>query len=253
MTTKPWFINLNSHSRGKSLARLEMRLFCFPYAGGSAALFHGFARMLPPSFELWAANLPGHGSRLGETPITDLNTAANRLAAALVPLIDGLPFTFWGHSMGARLAFEVARFLRSWRIDMPVQLIVSACPGPQLPQHERCWYNLSDSQLVTELGKYGGLPEELLKHESQILALFLPALRADLRMFETAKYRQEQPLAIPITALGSNHDPLVDVKELEAWQVQTNGQFRLALFDGDHFFLHALQGTILEEILDTKS
>ncbi|MFL7870836.1 MAG: thioesterase II family protein [Anaerolineales bacterium] len=249
MTAKPWFINFNRLSRGKSFARPEMRLFCFPHAGGSAAWFHGFSRALPQGFELWAANLPAHGSRLGETPMTDLNAAADRLAAALVPLIDGIPFVFLGHSMGARLAFEVARFLRSWRIDMPIQLVVSACPAPQLPGHERGWYNLSDNQLVAELRKYGGLPEELLKHEPQTVALFLPALRADLRMFETAKYRQEQPLAIPIIALGSNRDPLVDVKELEAWQDQTSRQFRLALFDGDHFFLHAAQKAILEKVV----
>ena len=245
MTTKPWFINFNR------LDRPALRLFCFPYAGGSAALFHDFARMLPQTFELWAANLPGHGSRLGETPMTDLNSAADKLAAALVPLIGGAPFVFWGHSMGARLAFEVVRLLRSWGIQMPKQLNVSACPAPQLPQHERRWYILSDGRLVAELRKYGSLPIELLD-EPQMLALLLPGLRADLRMFETAEYSQEEPLAIPITALGSNRDPLVDVKELEAWQDQTIGQFRLALFDGDHFFLHALQREILDEILDTK-
>jgi medium-chain acyl-[acyl-carrier-protein] hydrolase len=245
MTTKPWFINFNR------LARPEMRLFCFPHAGGSAAFFHGFTGALPQGFELWAANLPGHGSRLGETPLTDLNAAAERLATALVPLIDGVPFVFWGYSMGARLAFEIACLFRSWGIRMPEQLIASACPAPQLRRSGRRWYLLPDDRLVAELRKYGGLPVELLD-EPQVLALFLPGLRADLRMFETAESTQEEPLAIPIIALGSNHDPLVDVKELEAWQDQTNGRFRLVLLDGDHFFLRALQGTIFAEILNAK-
>lgn len=245
MTTKPWFINF------KRLARPEMRLFCFPYAGGSAALFHAFADNLPRGIELWAANLPGHGSRLNETPMTDLMASADRLAAALVSLTGRIPFALWGHSMGARLAFEIVRLLRLRDWPMPQQLIVTAGPAPQLPQRKRGWHTLPDEKLVAELRKYNGLPLELLD-EPQVLALFLPALRADLRMLETAVYEEDRPLTIPITVLGGNQDPLVNVKELEAWREQTNGRFRLTLLDGDHFFLHAAQAYILDGILNTK-
>ena len=223
-----------------------MRLFCFPYAGGSAAVFREFARGLPDGLEVWAANLPGHGSRLGETPLQDMRQLADGVAQE-VALLNELPFAFFGHSLGARLAFEAARALRRRGQDLPEHLFAAACAAPQLPASDRAWHTLADADLVRELSSHNGLPEALLA-EPQVLALFLPALRADLALFETAVYEQERPFDFPITALGGNRDTLVSVKELEAWQEQSTRVLRLALFEGDHFFLRAAQTAVLDGV-----
>lgn len=239
--TASWFINFESP------AQPRMRLFCFPFAGGSAAVFRSFTAGLPPEIEVWAANLPGHGSRLGEAPLVDLRAAARLLAQALTPLSHGCPFAFFGHSLGALLAFEVARVLRWQGQRLPTHLYVSATIAPHLPRIDRQWHTLPDAELVAEMGKYNGLPAELLA-EPELLALFLPGLRADLTMIETDVYVPERPFAFPITAFGGAADPLVSQDELTAWREQTRGKFQMTLFEGDHFFLDAAQPAILAAV-----
>lgn len=227
-----------------------MRLFCFPHAGGGAAIYRGFADRLADSVEVWAANLPGHGSRLRETPLVDLQRTALLLAQAVTSLSDR-PFAFFGHSLGARLAFETARVLRAREEALPLHLYAAGSQAPQQPPPNREWHKLPEKDLLAELRRHNGLPGELLD-EPQVLAYFLPALRADLQMIETAVYHPEPPFEFPITALGGNHDPLVNVKQLAAWQEQTTGQFRLALFEGDHFFLQATKTAVLNSMVNEK-
>lgn len=243
--TSPWFINF------EPVVQSEMRLFCFPNAGGSAATFRAFATGLPQDFEVWAANLPGHGSRLREAPLLDLKILAAALADALEPLICRTPFAFFGYSWGARLAFEVARNLRLQGQPMPQHLFVAACAAPHLPQGERQWHTLPDVELLAELCEYNGIVKEL-QDEPQILALLLPGLRADLTLYETAGYDQERPFDFPITAFGGDRDPLFNSAEIQAWQDQTSAQFQFDLFDGDHFFLRAAQPAIFDSIANAQ-
>ncbi len=239
--TVSWFINF------ETLVQPRLRLFCFPFAGGSAAVFRSFAAGLTPEIEVWSANLPGHGSRLQETPLVALKMAAQLLAQALTPLSQGCPFAFFGHSMGGLLAFEVARILRRQGQVLPHHLYVSAIGAPQLPRVHRQWPSMPDAELVIELGKYSGLPAELLA-EPELLALFLPGLRADLTMVETDVYVPERPFSFPITIFGGDADPLVSQDELAGWKEQTRGAFQMILFEGDHFFLDAEQPAILAAV-----
>src|SRR5215470_223095 len=89
-----------------------LRFFCFPYAGGTAGSFYGWEADLPTDVELCPVQLPGRENRLSEAPLTRMVDVVRKLGQVLPPLLDR-PFAFFGHSMGARIAFEVARHLRS--------------------------------------------------------------------------------------------------------------------------------------------
>ncbi|APR74830.1 Malonyl CoA-acyl carrier protein transacylase [Minicystis rosea] len=215
-------------------ADAKARLFCFPHAGGGATAYRGFQEALPASIEVCAVQLPGRENRLRETPIASL--------AKLIPLLaDGLaphlvpPFAFFGHSMGAVLAFELARTLRRRGAPLPAHLFASACPAPHIPDDDAS-HALSDDALIDHLRALGGMREEILAHR-ELMEMILPVFRADAALTETYVHATEPPLDLPFTAFGASSDTKATRADLEAWREHTTRGFTIALFPGDHFYI----------------
>jgi medium-chain acyl-[acyl-carrier-protein] hydrolase len=229
----PW-IKTYSSSRSSAL-----RLFCFPYAGGAASLFRNWPQRFSARVEISAVQLPGRENRMQEPRFTDLYALAKRIADELAPLLHQKPFAFFGYSMGAILAFEVTRELRRRRLPMPLHLFVAASSPPQLAEHpDRSRSTLPDDELIAELRRLGGTPDELLEHE-ELLRLLLPILRADFSVVDTYRYRDEEPLDVPLSAFGGLEDHALPEEQLEGWRLQTRAPFTMQIFPGNHFFLHA--------------
>ena len=165
------------------------------------------------------------------------------------PWTDGSerPFAFFGHSLGARLAFELARSLRRQKRALPMHLMVSACSAPQLPPANPPIHTWPRTAFLAELQRRNGLAAEVAA-EPELVDLLLPMLRADFAVYETAVYQREPPLACPITAFGGQEDPLVSSAGLGAWAEQTTAPFQLSLFAGDHFFLKTAETQLLKQI-----
>lgn len=214
----------------------RVRLFCFPYAGGGTAVFHAWPPQLPDA-ELWLVNLPGRGTRLAEAPYSDMTQLVRMLARAFGPHARGR-FAFYGHSLGARLAFELARSLRRQMLPQPRLLLLGACPAPQLPPVNRPIHALPRAALLTELRRRNGLPAEVAAHP-ELLDLLLPVVRTDLQLFETAVYAPELPLDVPLHLFAGTRDPLVSADQLAAWQAQTTWPLHTTLFEADHFFINS--------------
>jgi medium-chain acyl-[acyl-carrier-protein] hydrolase len=214
----------------------QLRLLCFPYAGGGVSVFRVWPDRLPSEIEVWAIQLPGRDGRLREPIPADIQTLAGALADGLGPLMDR-PFACFGHSMGALLAFEFARELRRRRQIGPTHLFASARRAPQLPRNETPLHALPEQQFIEILRqRYNGIPAAILA-EPELLQLFMPMLRADFKMIELYQYRAEAPLDCPITAFGGAQDSLALPDDLAAWQAQSSGAFRMQLFPGGHFYL----------------
>jgi medium-chain acyl-[acyl-carrier-protein] hydrolase len=167
------------------------------------------------------------------------------LAAAL-PLA-GVPFAFFGHSMGALIAFELARELARRGRPGPLHLFVSGRRAPQVPDREEPLHRLPDPEFVVRLRELNGTPEEVLAN-GELMQLLLPLLRADFAVHETYEYRPGEPLAVPISALGGIADPEVRRDDLEAWRPETRGAFRLRMLPGDHFFLLSARRLVTEAV-----
>jgi medium-chain acyl-[acyl-carrier-protein] hydrolase len=179
--------------------------------------------------------LPGREGRLREAPFTRIEPLVQALAAEL-PLAE-LPFAFFGHSMGALIAFELAHELARRGGPQPLLLFVSGRRAPRVPVREEPIHDLPEPQFLARLRDLNGTPEEVLQH-AELMALLSPLLRADFALHETWTYREgEPPLAIGISAFGGVADPEVTREDLEAWRVETTGPFRLRMLPGDHFFL----------------
>ncbi|MFN3325485.1 MAG: thioesterase domain-containing protein [Bryobacteraceae bacterium] len=214
----------------------RFRLFCFPNAGGGAAVFRTWSERLPETIELRAARLPGRESRIGEPPITRMQPLIDTIAQAIQPLLD-LPCVFFGHSMGAGVAFELTRQLRREGHPLPVALLVAGARAPQLRTEGPTGSDPSDAELLADLKRLDGIPKVVLENQ-ELLSLLLPALRADIALYRHYVYTAEPPLNLPIRAYCGREDPNLEPQHLEAWRSQTTAGFCTRQFPGGHFFLH---------------
>lgn len=225
----------------------RLRLFCFPYAGSGASVFRTWVSGLPSEVELCPVQLPGRENRLREDPYTTLPSLIEPLEQNLHPFLD-IPFAFFGHSLGALISFELARYLRRLHRSLPVYLFVSGHHAPQISDPHPPLCHLLDDQFIEELRRLKGTPEEILRNMDAMQTL-LPLLRADFALRETYVYTEEDPLAIPISAFGGTLDERAPQQSLSAWHEQTLSTFTLRAFAGGHFFLHSSRSLLLQAIL----
>lgn len=222
----------------------QLRVFCLPFAGGGTSIYRPWARVLPPQIDLYAVCLPGREDRIRERPYDRLEPLVAALAEALRPFLDR-PFVIYGHSLGALLGFELAHTLTGAYAKAPARLVVSGRGAPDAPTVPPLTH-LPDGPFITALNqRYGGIPQALLD-EPELLALFIPVLRADLATLETYTYKPREPLPCALTAVGGTRDPMVSRAAVQDWQRHTSGEFASHFLEGDHFFIQSSQARWLE-------
>jgi medium-chain acyl-[acyl-carrier-protein] hydrolase len=226
----------------------RVRVFCLPYAGGGATVFRSWNRELPPEIEAWPVQLPGRESRLTEAPFVRLPALIQALVSGLLPHLT-MPFALFGHSMGALLAFELARELRARRAPPPERLLVSAHRAPHLPSPRLPIHGLPEEQFEQTIRDLRGTPDGVWDN-LELRALVVPLLRADLELCETYAHQPESPLECPISAFGGRDDTDVTLRELEAWRDHTRAEFSLRVLPGSHFYLHSARATLLRYVVE---
>lgn len=226
----------------------DLRLICFHHAGVGAAVYRPWALQMPPEVEVCAVELPGRGSRLREAPLSSIAQIVAELLPQLQPELDR-PFVFFGHSMGAVLAYETATALGAAGHAQPEHLFVSGRRPPHVPDPLSPLSALADADFVAEVNRrYGGIPPELLQHPD-VMELLLPALRADIGALDRHPLRDaRRVLSCPITAMGGDADAMTPAAHLDAWRTLTDGGFSAKLYRGDHFYLDGRRGEVLADI-----
>lgn len=212
------------------------RLFCFAHAGGNAHVFRNWRRSLPAEVDLCLVHLPGHGKRVGEQPFTRLAPLVAAVADQ-VGIEAGLPFVFYGHSLGALISFELARELDRRGQRGPECLFLSGHRAPHLPNSQPRIFNLAEEGFIKSLKELNGTPDELLD-EPQTREFFLPVFRADFEIVDTYEYQDGPPLSCPLSVYGGLGDHSVPLEAVRAWQIHTSEECRVRMFSGDHFFVH---------------
>ncbi|MBX7104525.1 MAG: alpha/beta fold hydrolase [Gemmataceae bacterium] len=206
-------------------------MLIIPHAGGGPSYYRSLAAALPAHVEGVLVLLPGRESRLREVPMRHMPAVIRELVPALESLRDR-PLSVLGHSLGAIIAFEIAR--HSPHIE---RLIVAAARAPHLPFSGPRLCGMSDGQLQAELGRFGGTPETVLAH-TELFSLFLPVLRADLEMFEEYEFKPGPKLNVPIRVMSGLADDRVPLIDLLPWRDLTSAGVELIGYPGGHFFEH---------------
>lgn len=235
-----WLVRLHAGSHAVA------RLLCFPYAGGSASAFADWGGKLGNEIETWAVQLPARGRRFSEPPIDSFDQLLPVLRQALA-FPDSLPLVLFGHSLGALVAFEVARSLGGKTGVALKGLIVSGANAPQRPRDRECLHRLDDCALIDRLAAFGGTPPELLANRD-LMELVLPALRADFALFESYRYIPQPRLGIPLAVFGGGDDSGVPEASLDAWRWETSAACSVDIFDGGHFFINGSVDTVLPRL-----
>ncbi len=238
----PWLVE------GQVKIQPRLRLFCFPYAGGGASIFRHWQQAMPADIQIFAIQLPGRENRITEPPLNRLHKVVNILSRIMVPYYDA-PFAFYGHSLGAKIAFELTRTLRREKGLLPTHLLVSGARAPNIPEPSPL-HHLSDADFIEGLRRYSAMPEEVLQN-NDLMQIFLPVLRADFCLDETYEYREDAPMACPVTAFGGREDSEANQEELQAWRQHTTAQFACHMFPGDHFFIKESRQAVLNAIVKT--
>lgn len=190
---------------------------------------------LPPWVELAILQLPGRETMIGSPMYLSMKPLVTALLPIVAPETDE-PYAFFGHSLGGHVGFELSRELRNQNKRLPRGLMVSATRAPHLPSRRKNLHDLPTPQFIQELRRYGGTPEAVLQNE-ELMAIFLPPLRADLTIFETMHHEPGAPFDFPMAVFGGHSDHRTDPDELEAWKEHTTGRFTCEIFNGGHFYL----------------
>ncbi len=212
----------------------QTRLFCLPHAGGSASMFRNWQPNLPATTEVIAVQLPGREDRLSTPAIADWQTLLDELMTHIAPLLDR-PYMFYGHSLGALIAYWSSLELQDKGCALPAHLFLAACRAPFIAPRQMT-HHLTDSAFIEHLRALSLTPQAILA-DSELMGLLLPTLRADFRLAETApEHREIISLACPMTILHGTHDTEVPYSAIAAWQELCSYQATLVNYPGDHFF-----------------
>jgi surfactin synthase thioesterase subunit len=216
----------------------KLKLFCFPYAGGSTAIYNKWRRYVDPAIELVPVELAGRGKRIHEALYKDLREAVDDVFTVVTKNVNQVPYAIFGHSMGAIIAHSLARKLRECADTQPVHIFFSGRGAPHVIRSDEKKYHLmNDYDFKHEIIELGGTSPEFFEHP-ELLELFLPLLKNDFKIAE-GKGQPEviQPLDCNITVFAGKGDDLTE-EQCDGWKKHTNQMCTIHYFNGGHFFLH---------------
>jgi medium-chain acyl-[acyl-carrier-protein] hydrolase len=221
------WINFSKTNAGK------INFFCFPYSGGSAQAYLGFQEALCGYGDVYALELPGRGRNFLMPGLDCVSAMVDYAMGGLVPLIHEKPFAFFGHSLGGILSYEMTHALRKNNMPVPRHIFISSMTAPGVVRLEPQLENISDSDLVYMLTTLGGMAPEIVSSR-EMLELFIPIIRCDLKAVENYVSKETIPLDIPLSIFFGKKDVLITGSDINKWR----DNFKVCSvheFDGDHF------------------
>ena len=233
----------------KPLAAPKARLFCFPYAGGSCAIYHEWVDLFTQNnIEVSIIQLPGRGSRFHETAHDSMEAVTRELLLYADHFTD-VPYFMFGHSLGSYIAFDLCCSLKSMALELPLTLFASGSAAPHVKKKSKKTFDLPNQEFIQQLLKLGGTPSEVLENE-ELLKLLLPTLRADFKIAETYNSKPVE-MPFPIEIMCSHEDTRISVEQASAWQNLTALPQDIQYFPRGHFFINIFGEKISRSILNT--
>lgn len=228
----------------------KIRLFCFPYAGGSSAIYRSWANALGNTVEITPVELPGRGIRFKEPFYKSIEDAVNNIYDSIRNDLDQNPYAFFGHSMGSIIAFELAHKLKDFDHPDPVHIFFSGRLPPHIESIEdKNAASLPDFEFIKYIKDIGGTPDDVFCNEG-LLEVFLPILRSDFWMVHNYQFvPKSRKLDSDITVLFGSSEGYNE-SEIGEWSEYSNLSCNTIQFEGGHFFIHSSVNSVLKYISD---
>jgi len=223
----------------------KLRLYCFPYAGGSASIYNSFIENIGEEIELVAIALPGRAEMMFDEPIKDMQELVDILYQQMRSNLHE-PFAFFGHSMGGSISFALAQKIEQLSSASPKFIVISAT-RPQNLQNLNSKHTLSDDGLIDVLRQNSASPKEVLDSK-EMMELILPGVRADYQLIETYKVRKSSALSSQLVIFNDETD--IKKEDILSWQEFFKTEAKYVSFEGGHFFIHSKVDKITQEIKD---
>ena len=231
----------------------KIKLFCFPYAGGSAVIYNKWKPYLDSEIELVPVELAGRGKRIRDAFYNDVPEVIEDVFNVVKEQIPQSPYALFGHSMGGMISYELAQKIRACNLRLPLHLFVAGRSAPHVKRPDEKKYHLmSDADFKAEVIGLGGTPVEFFEHP-ELMNILLPLLKNDFRIAEADRAMNEiQPLDGNITVFFGKDEDLTP-EQCDGWKKHTKQLCSIHYFEGGHFFLHTQTEQIVNFINRTLS
>jgi medium-chain acyl-[acyl-carrier-protein] hydrolase len=225
----------------------KIKLFCLPYAGGSASVYYKLRRFLNSNIALYPVELAGRGKRI-KTPLYDnIEEAVDDIYGIIKDEVDDGPYALLGHSLGSILAFETLYKLEESGKNTPVHVFFSGSRPPHKLDKSKILHILPDEQFKEEIIKMGGTDEKVFENK-ELSDYFMRLLKSDFKMIETYQYmNKDEKLKSDITVLTGKADD-ISYYEILGWKMLTSGSCEIYEFEGNHFFINSCTKEIVDII-----
>ncbi|MEU4805613.1 alpha/beta fold hydrolase [Actinosynnema sp. NPDC023587] len=220
---------------------MTTRLYCFPHAGATAAVYRPWKELTGPDVRLVGLDRPGRGTAARHPKLAGLpalvDWTAGRLLDDLREARAERPDVGWatfGHSFGALLGLAVAGRVAALLGEDPRCAVLSAALPPALQEPGDVTTALSDAELLDKIMRDGGTPSELTT-SSAMTGYFLALMREDYRI--RAQYREQTGLRVdfPLVLVAATDDVHVRPAQMWRWAGHTSAPTRRVEVPGDHF------------------
>jgi medium-chain acyl-[acyl-carrier-protein] hydrolase len=228
----------------------NLKLFCFPYAGGSAIMYAKFKKYLQKSIDIDPVELAGRGKRFEEPFYQSMEEAVNDVYEIIGDEFEQSHYALLGYSMGSWLAYGLYKKIVHNNRRRPEHLFLAAKEPPHVKIDAKIVHKLDDENFMKEIFHMGGTSEKLLE-DKELLDLFLPILRADYRITEMYKESSlKEKLNCPVTVFAGEDDD-ISINDIKRWDEIANNDFSFYTFKGGHLFIQNNVENICDIINDT--
>ncbi|MES2826351.1 MAG: thioesterase domain-containing protein [Pseudomonadota bacterium] len=227
----------------------RVRLFCFPYAGGGISTFIPWNQLLPAHIEIAMVTLPGRGSRLIEPAFTSMSEIVKNLFDAFQETPPTIPYMFYGHSMGARVAYELMVHMENHGFPLPLHFFASGSIAPMRERKKRPIHQLSNEKFIRALGNMNSSSKEVLANE-ELANLLLPSLRADFEIVETYRCNTITKLRCGVSVFAGKRDEEATIEQISPWHDIFSHNTGVHWFEGNHFFIDSHKVSVSKQIMD---
>ena len=227
----------------------RITLFCFPYAGGSAASYAKWYSLFPENIKIVPVEISGRGCRMNDPLLYRISDVVDDAYSQIKNDIKNTNYAIFGHSMGSIVAFEIANKIFDLNESgIPKHVFFSGRNAPFI-RSKNIIYDLPEDEFRNEILNIGGTSELIFKEKS-LRSVFLPILRADFEAIDTYECKNFKKLNTNISVFYSKEDKLCYKEGIEGWKTLTEKSCKFYDFKGDHFFIDRQINSVVSTIVD---